>query len=478
MLWRAARTKSNNYLFARCYQPAAMSNQVHPTDGPNDSDEKIFDKRCRAIRPTAADMGTGLGYHFGSSKLTPPSSSALAPQPISTMGQPNIDAVVNAGSKDFWMRQGGWKMDKSNPDDDVAREARLRKVFAAAYSSSDGGDPAGLTPEMQDICLPNDQVIASLNCVEVIGMPDCSVSRSEGFIQAAIIERDGNPNFRRLVIIASEGNASIKAQETMMQMFQKNCCGLCGTSEFGLKLFDYAVQVQESHELSMINVNNSVIHVGITKHKSKSYKASTSGSGTASGCCEDCCDCCKNCCDCICKCKCFECSCCESCAGQRFVSFKLSLSRQFGFTRAVKDESIKTSTGSSIASGDGEMFQERWVTSNDQSGIKKVGKTVDIEGQNVWQIQELSDDRLIITITYRSMVSKSLKQCQLVIKNCLDISGTSKTPTNSWAQVSRFMAELLPAEVDDRVGNEAPLSAFGGLVRGIVGGFGGSFGKK
>ena len=465
-------------LTIRCSAIAAMSNRVSPTDGANESDEKKFNKSCRVIQPKPADMGTSLGYQFGAAKLTPPSSSALAPQPISTMGQPNIDAVVKAGSKDFWKKQGGWRMDKSNPDDDVAREARLRKVFAAAYGSSDGGDPAGLTPEMQDICLPNDKVVASLNCVEVIGMPDCTVSRSEGFIQAAIIERDGNPKTRRLAIIASAGNASIKAQETMMQVFQKNCWGLCGTSEFGLKLFDYAVLVQESHELSMINVNNSVVHVGVTKKKSKSYNASTSGAGSAKGCCEDCCDCCKNCCDCICKCKCCECSCCDSCAGQRFVSFKLSLSRQFGFTRAVKDESVKTSTGSSIASGDGEELKERWVTSNDKAGIKKVGTTIDSEGQNVWKVQELSDDRLIITITYRSMVSKSLQQCQLVIKNCLDISGSSKTPTNSWAQVTKFVAELLPAEVDDRAGKEAPLSGLGANLGGMISGLGSLFGKK
>ncbi len=52
--------------------------------------------------------------------------------------------------------------------------------------------------------------------------------------------------------------------------------------------------------------------------------------------------------------------------------------------------------------------------------------------------------------SYRSMVSKSLQQCQLVIKNCLDMSGSSKVPTNSWAQVTKFVAELLPAEIDDR----------------------------
>jgi len=309
-------------------------------------------------------------------------------------------------------------------------------------------------------------------------MPDCSVSKAEGFIQAAIIERDGNPKTRRLAIISSAGNASIKATETMFQLFQKNCWGLCGTSEVGMKLFDYSVLVQESHELSIINVNNSVVHVGVTKKKAKSYHASTAGAGSAKGCCEDCCSCCKSCCDCICKCKCCECSCCDSCAGQRFVSFKLSLSRQFGFTRAVKDESVKTSTGSSIASGDGEELKERWITSNDKAGIKKTGTTVDVEGQNVWKVEEVADDRLIITITYRSMVSKSLQQCQLVIKNCLDMSGSSKVPTNSWAQVTKFVAELLPAEIDDRPGNEAPFSNMMKNFGNVGGMISGLFGKK
>jgi hypothetical protein len=452
-----------------------MSKLLSPSDSAYESDEQRFNRSCKEIQPKAADMGTSLGYQFGGSKLTPPSSSSLPPQPISTMGQPNIDAVVKAGSRDFWRKRGGWKMDKSNPDDDVAREARLRKVFAVAYGSSDGGDPSGLTPEMQDICLPNDKVIASLNGVEVIGMPDSPVSRSEGCIQAAIIERDGNPKTRRLAIIASAGNASIKAHETMMQMFQKSCCGLCPTTELGLKLFDYAVEVQENHELSIINVNNSVVHVGVTKKKSKSYSASTSGAGSAKGCCEDCFDCCKGCYVCLCNCNCCECNCCDSCSGQRFVSFKLSLSRQFGFTRAVKDESVKESDGKSIASGDGDELKERWLTSTDRAGIKKTGTTVDIEGQNVWKVEELSDDRLIITITYRSMVSKSLQQCQLVIKNCLDISGSSKTPTNSWAQVTKFVSELLPAEVDDRAGKEAPYSSLGASFRGMFSGIGNIF---
>ena len=118
------------------------------------------------------------------------------------------------------------------------------------------------------------------------------------------------------------------------------------------------------------------------------------------------------------------------------------------------------------------------MTSNDKAGIKNVGTTIDSEGQNVWKVQELSDDRLIITITYRSMVSKSLQQCQLVTKNCLDISGSSKTPTNSWAQVTKFVAELLPAEVDDGAGKEAPLSGLGANLGGMISGLGSLFGKK
>jgi hypothetical protein len=55
------------------------------------------------------------------------------------------------------------------------------------------------------------------------------------------------------------------------------------------------------------------------------------------------------------------------------------------------------------------------------------------------------------------MVSKSLKQCQLITRNCLDLSGSDKAPSNTWAAVSRFVAELLPTEIDDRC---AP----GGLV--------------
>ncbi len=52
--------------------------------------------------------------------------------------------------------------------------------------------------------------------------------------------------------------------------------------------------------------------------------------------------------------------------------------------------------------------------------------------------------------SYRSMVAKKLKQCQLVIKNGLDLNGSSKTPTNSWTAVNKFVSELLPTEIDDR----------------------------
>jgi hypothetical protein len=48
------------------------------------------------------------------------------------------------------------------------------------------------------------------------------------------------------------------------------------------------------------------------------------------------------------------------------------------------------------------------------------------------------------------MVAKKLKQCQLVIKNGLDLSGSSKVPSNSWIAVNKFVSELLPTEIDDR----------------------------
>ena len=55
------------------------------------------------------------------------------------------------------------------------------------------------------------------------------------------------------------------------------------------------------------------------------------------------------------------------------------------------------------------------------------------------------------------MVSKTLKQCQLITRNCLDLSGSDKAPSNTWAAVSRFVAELLPTEIDDRCVSRALL---------------------
>jgi hypothetical protein len=281
----------------------------------------MFQKNCRDVKPEPKDMAASLKYTLDGSRLAPPSANATAPQPISTMGQPNIDAVVKAGAKDFYKKKGGWYKDKSNPDSDEAREVRLRKVFDAAYSGSDGGDRAGIAPELHDICLPNDKIIASLNCVEVIGMPDSLVSKSEGFIQAAIIERGGNPKTRRLAIIASNGNANIKATESVFQKFQKNCCGLCKSDEIGTKYFEYGVQVQESHELSVINVESAIVHVSITKKKSKNYKAWSGGGASQScmECCTDCCSCLCKCCLCCYRCQCCECNCFDGCCGERFI---------------------------------------------------------------------------------------------------------------------------------------------------------------
>jgi hypothetical protein len=281
------------------------------------SGDPVFDLKCRLVTSSPAEIGESLKYTFSGSKITTPSSKLLPPQPISSMGQPNIESVFKVGSKQYLRKQGGWKGDKRNPDDDRARQARLMKFFEAAYSSSDGGDNAGLTPEIQDVCLPNDKV---LNCVEVIGMPDSPLSSSEGFIQAAIVERDGNVKSRRLVIIASAGNASIDATETISQMFQVHCCGMGPTAEFGSKYFEYGAKVQESHELSIINIQNSVVHVGVTKKTSKDYRASSAGAGSGKVVRSKCCglgDCLQ------CKCcfslqNCFDCECCEKCSGSRY----------------------------------------------------------------------------------------------------------------------------------------------------------------
>lgn len=302
--------------------------------------DPMFDAKCRRIANVPAEMADSLKYTFSSSKIAAPSSESLPPQPISIMGQPNIEAVFKVGSKIFLRKQGGWKGDKSNPDDDHARQARLMKFFDAAYKSSEkGGDRAALTPEIQDICLPNDKVVAMLNCVEVIGMPDSLVSSSEGFIQAAIIERDGSVKTRRLVIVASAGNASIDATETISQMFQLNCCGLCPTTEMGSKYFNYGAKVQENHELSIINIQNAVVHVGVTKKAAKDFRASSSGAGTGKVVPAKCCglgDCfrCPSC-------TCCECNCFEKCRGSRY--FRLIASVHLA-ARACIDSSTATSS--------------------------------------------------------------------------------------------------------------------------------------
>ena len=388
--------------------------------------DPLFDAKCRRVTTFPAEMADSLKYTFVASKITSPSSESLPPQPISSMGQPNIDAVFKVGSKQFFRKQGGWKGDKSNPDDKNARQARLMKFFEAAYRSSDGGDRAGLTPEMQDVCLPNDKVVAVLNCVEVIGMPDSPLSSSEGFIQAAIIERDGSVKTRRLVIIASAGNASIDATETMSQMFQVHCCGLCPNTEVGSKYFNYGVKVQEHHELSIINIHNSVVHVGVTKKTAKDYRASSSGAGTGkvvrAKCCGlgDCCQCPS------CDCNCCQCGCWDKCFGSRYfrcialesivaldgivivltcrqlqaVSFTpiwfharcqrrncggalqsaccddSCLPAQWLTFDTFRVRPLQGSTGSSIFSGDGEACTERWITASDENGIRKTVRIV------------------------------------------------------------------------------------------------------
>lgn len=75
------------------------------------------------------------------------------------------------------------------------------------------------------------------------------------------------------------------------------------------------------------------------------------------------------------------------------------------------------STGSSILSGDGDDATERWITASDENGIRKTvgtawahflriaycsfdpqGKTIDSEGRLVWNVEELCDERLVVTI--------------------------------------------------------------------------------
>ncbi len=78
------------------------------------------------------------------------------------------------------------------------------------------------------------------------------------------------------------------------------------------------------------------------------------------------------------------------------------------------------STGSSILSGDGDAATERWITASDEDGIRKTvgtgwchwaqfmrnayssfdaqGKTIDSEGKLVWNVEELCDERLVVTI--------------------------------------------------------------------------------
>jgi hypothetical protein len=74
------------------------------------------------------------------------------------------------------------------------------------------------------------------------------------------------------------------------------------------------------------------------------------------------------------------------------------------------------------------------------------------------------------------MVSKTLKQCQLITKNCLDLSGSDKAPSNTWAAVSRFVAELLPTEIDDRCSSGGLVNWCSLLARSFT--FGSGLGKK
>jgi len=320
-----------------------------------------------------------LSNDFTLFRLKAPIVATAGPQAISSMGFPVTSAIHHAVAASFKVEGQGWDGDTRNPDEPSKREARIKHVLDCALRESQGLDlmsldtdrsqsriaPVAVMPDIAAFIRSDEKIVAVLNCAEVLGAPDSPNLYSKGFVQAAIVERsDSKGATRRLIIFSLSGNLVCVVNEKMGQKFDNSktteteCC--CFTKMQGYDVrggsadFNYRVDCQSNCEITLLNIENAVVHVQVTKKKLDSIQAQNNPPVPVVSMVlfsrqpEDCCGCgkceCGSCCDGTCKCpalSCFDfCSCCDACSskqvtssgGSRNVQYNNTISRMFGYT--------------------------------------------------------------------------------------------------------------------------------------------------
>jgi hypothetical protein len=456
----------------------------------------------QSARSQSQDHSLSLRENFSRFHLSAPLVAPEAPRAVSSMGVPITSAIHRAAQHEFKHIGKGWDGNTSDPDDFPAREARINHVLESALRNSKGLDlmaqtsgldqqpisPVACLPDIQAFIDSEEKIVAILNCAEVHGAPDSKSVYSKGFVQAAIIEHVESQT-RRLIIFSLSGNVSCTLNEQMDQSFYNatttstECC--CFESQRGqdrrggLAAFHYTIVSQSQSEITMLNIQQAVVRVQVTKNKLDSFDALANPPVAApqmfsfveKTCWEECTDCCKMCCcccqekkkkgapkqDCISLlCKLFQCCSCPCSyeetrvdSGERHVRYHNVIGRDLGYTSMLNAQGQKSVYARDVENGE--------VTAVDIGGSAQiVTRKTDMNGVP-WKVEEIREERVVIEITYRSVLSGELQTCHLVMNKAMDtsraefqgeLSHHAQSDTVTLALAGKFANKLLPFKSD------------------------------
>jgi hypothetical protein len=453
----------------------------------------------------ASDHSQSLRNDFSVFHLNAPIKTPDFPQAVSSMGFPFVPGIHFAGKATFDVQNNGWGGDRSNPDAPDCREARIQhilestirdtKTLDSTLFGSSGNQspmsPVAAIPDIQAIIRSDENIVAFLNCAEVHGIPNSTTLFSKGFVQAAVVER-GPSGARRLIIYALSGNLACVMNERVDQVYEDlvqtetKCC--CCHKQKGHDLrngtldYEYSVVSQSLSEISMMNIENAVVNVQVTKKKIDSVYAKTNpidGSsvlqfGVKAK--QPCCKCCdwRQLCFAILKCillcllncaagclaciiwllKCLRCQkiVTQMSRGSRSVEYHNVIGRDLGYTSILNvggaPEPIiyaRDAENGVVTACEHEGSAHIVTLKNDMNGVP-------------WKIEETRDERVVIEIKYRSLLKPSeLSTCHLVMNKAADTSKSefvgelakyAQTDTANVAVAGKFANELLPMKTE------------------------------
>jgi hypothetical protein len=387
------------------------------------------------------------------------------------MGVPVTSAIHRAAKPTFKCDGKGWDGDVSNPDDPLSREARIHHVVESALRNSRGLDLIAQTsgldqhlaslPDIQAFIDNDEKIVAILNCAEVYGAPDSRSLYSKGFVQAAIVEHNDSQT-RRLIIFSLSGNVTCTVDEQMDQSFinstttETECCcfekqrGADGRG--GFAAFHYNIVSQSQSEITMLNIEQAVVRVQVTKNKVDSFDALANPPVAArvfafidenkDSC--SCKDCEKGCIQMLCRCPCrYERT--QVDFGSRNVHYHNVVGRDLGYTSMLNVGGERSVRARDTENGD--------VIATDVDGSAQiVTRKSDMNGVP-WKVEEMRDERVVIEITYRSAISDELRTCHLVMNKAVDasraefqgeLSSYAQSDTANLALAGKFANKLLP----------------------------------